>query len=257
MEAIALELERRLRDSIVGDGVLAPPYKSAVCDNIRAGLRLLGLRVPAGQEYDDELRDRVREFQQKYHHRNTDGLFGPGTRRLLAQKLAAVSGEHALALLRPLDHGGLKAPLVFLSYAWADSSAVDRIDQWLRDHGIRVHRDTRDFNPGQQLPDAIRDAIVQADKVIAVYSSHSRSRDWPRFELALAEQQEHAKNAPDLLIYLVLDDTPLPQHDPNRIAVTASGKTVRQIGEQLLRGILNTKGESPRIDFDENAPLSA
>ncbi|MCX5991560.1 MAG: toll/interleukin-1 receptor domain-containing protein [Chloroflexi bacterium] len=253
MEGRALQIERHLRDPVVGDGILAPPYEGIVCENIRAALRLLGFRIPSGKSYDAELKNKVLEFQKAYNHTNQDGLFGPGTRRLLAQILDQKAGTQALSVLEELNRK--VAPLVFLSYAWADSPTVDKIDQWLRDKGVRIQRDTRDFKPGQQLPDAIKDAIVRADKVLAVYSSNSKERDWPRFEISVAEQKEQSTGKGDLIVYLVLDDTPLPKHDPNRIAVFGHGRTVRQVGQELLRGILGEGGETPRIEFDENELL--
>jgi hypothetical protein len=252
-EAIALQIERQLRDRIIGDGVIALSYKGQVCQNIRAALRMLGYRIPAGTHYDKRLEATVLEFQKSYNHRNRDGLFGPGTRRLLAMVLADKVGTRALSVLKGLED--TTPAIVFLSYAWADSPAVDKIDQWLRDNDIRVHRDSRDFPPGKQIPEAIKDAIVQADKVLVVYSANSKDRDWPRFEVSVAEQKEKEGGLRDFIIYLVLDSTPLPKHDPNRIAVLSRGKSVRQIGEELLLGIIGHKGEPPRIEFDENEPL--
>src|SRR5438132_1058858 len=122
MDATALEIERRLRDPVVADGVLAPAYESVVCENIRAALRLLGFRLADGRQYDFELRNAVRRFQHDYGHRNVDGLFGPGTRRLLAKTLEDKLGAEALPFLKEVTNEA-KPPLVFLSYAWADSQA--------------------------------------------------------------------------------------------------------------------------------------
>jgi hypothetical protein len=252
-EAIALQIERYLRDPIVGDGVLAPPYKGQVSQNIRSALQMIGFRIGSGTHYDEQLKAAILDFQKSYNHRNHDGLFGPGTRRLLATVLADKTGTHALSVLKDVEN--ITPTAIFLSYAWTDSSPVDKIDQWLRDNGVRVQRDARDFKPGQQIPDAIRDAIVQADKVLLVYSANSKDRDWQRFEISVAEQKEQAGGHQGFIIYLVLDNTPLPKHDSNRIAVRSPGKSVRQIGEELLRGIVGQKGEPPRIEFDENEPL--
>ena len=252
-ESRALEIERYLRDPIVGDGVLAPPYDGQVCENLRSALRLLGLRIESGTSYDDKLKNAVLEFQKSHSHANQDGLFGPGTRRLLAQVLDREVGARALSIF--VEIKSASPPVVFLSYAWADSGVVNIIDQWLRDHGVVVRRDTRDFKPGQQLPEAVKDAIVQATKVLAVHSANSKDRDWPRFEISVAEQREQEYGSQDILIYLVLDATPLPKHDPHRIAVFREGRTVRQIGEELLRGILGRSGETPRVEFDEDKAL--
>lgn len=191
-------------------------------------------------------------FQTDNKHTALDGYVGPGTRQRLTQKLIEKQGERVFATTKHPE--GYQPPIVFLSYAWEDTEKVNKIDQWLRDNGIRVLRDNRDFVPGTLIPKAILQALVQADKVIAVYSSKSRHRDWPRFEINRAEQEEQMGRR-HLLIYLVLDDTPLPSHDPYRIAVMAKGRVLREIGKDLLKGILGQKIEPPRYDYNENEEL--
>jgi hypothetical protein len=253
MEQLELQIERYLRDPEVGEGVLDPTFAGDVCENIRSGLRLLGYRVSTGRRYDGKLRDAVLRFQQDEDHRNKDGLFGPGTRRRLAQVLARKIGWRAISELSDLP--GDVVPSVFISYARADSAKVDKVDQWLLDRGIRVRRDIRDFYPGQQLPDAIKDAIVSVDKVIVVHSENSLDKEWTKYELGVAETREQSGEVRNFIIYLVLDDSPLPTHDQHRIAVIGTGKTLLEVGEQLLRGILGTRARVPRIAFDENELL--
>lgn len=84
-EARALQIERYLRDPIVGDGVLGAGHEGQVCQNIRSALRLIGFRTPSGTQYDEQLEAAVLEFQKSHNHPNKDGLFGPGTRRLLVR----------------------------------------------------------------------------------------------------------------------------------------------------------------------------
>jgi hypothetical protein len=142
---------------------------------------------------------------------------------------------------------------VFLSYAWADSSRVDKLDQWLRDQDIRVIRDVSSFEPGSQVKDNIWKSVLSADKVIAVYSENSRNRDWPSFERQIAEQVEQQLSAP-VLVYLVLDATELKKHDPHRIAINCHGNTLKQIGSAIQKS-LGLTVERARVEYDENAPL--
>lgn len=244
--------ERYFRDPVVGDGILRPPASGEACHNIRSALRLLNYKVASGDRYDNELEAAVLAFQTDYKHTSLDGYVGPGTRRLLTKKLLEKRGEQPFR--RMTLPKGNQPPLVFLSYAWEDAKRVDKIDQWLRDHGIRVERDMRDFIPGKKLPQEITDAIARADKVIAIYSFKSRERDWPRFEINIAEQHEKNKKR-DLLIYVVLDDAPLPKHDPHRIAVMAKDRTLGDVGKDLLRGIVGPKGKPLRYNYNENEAL--
>jgi hypothetical protein len=147
----------------------------------------------------------------------------------------------------------VRIPTVFLSYAWADAPRVNKLDQWLSDHGTRVIRDVWDFVPGSQIPDNIWKSVLSADKVIAVYTEKSKTRDWPSFELQIAEQVERLINA-QLLIYLRLDETSLKKHDPHRIAIEAQGKTLKQIGLEIQKS-LGKVLKRPRYKYDENAPL--
>ena len=209
---------------------------------------MLGYRVDVHHN-KEQFRQEVQKFQEAENHENQDGLFGPGTRRLLAEVLCKRIGDEAFSRMKDPEKGGSKT--VFLSYAWKDADKVNKIDQWLRDRGVVVRRDNRDFMPGEKLPESITDAIVECDKVIAVYSQNSKSRDWPRFELSVAEQQERTKGR-SIIIYLKLDQSLLPKHDPLRIAVVAKGRRLKEFGEQLLNGILEAEPTAPRYDYDED-----
>jgi hypothetical protein len=140
-----------------------------------------------------------------------------------------------------------------LSYAWHDSPRVNKLDQWLRDHGVRVIRDIDSFSAGSNIKENIWKATLSADKVIAIYSQNSKTRDWPGFEQQIAEQVERLVRSP-LLIYLRLDETPLKAHDPHRIALDARNKPLRQIGYEILKA-LDLPVQSARYDYDENDPI--
>jgi hypothetical protein len=225
----------------VGDSGIA-------CRNIRNALRALGYKIPPGDSFDEDLKQQVISFQKEYNHNVIDGQVGPGTRRRLTSVVLRKFGQSFFARLEYPT--GPTSPRVFLSYAWGDAETVDKIDQWLRDQNIRVWRDTRDFVPGKQIPDLIRTAIREADKVVAVYSSRSKGRDWPAFEIKIAEEAE--KDGREILLYLVLDETPLPSHDPHRLAIMGKGRTLKEVGQDLLHGILGWRREAKRIEYDEN-----
>lgn len=234
--------------------VLHQGDRAVACKNAKAALAWLGFARDFGgdpQLYDQQLSEAVKQFQRKTGHRNIDGAIGPGTRSRLVSSLLQ---EFGAAKFSELDASeAVRIPTVFLSYAWVDTPRVNKLDQWLRDHGIRVIRDVDSFKAGSHIPDNIWKSVLSVDKVIAVYSQQSKTRDWPSFEHQIAEQVEHLIKTP-VLVYLRLDETPLKAHDPHRIAIDAQGKTLKQIGLEIQRS-LNMPVESARFDYDEDAPL--
>jgi hypothetical protein len=234
--------------------VLQKGDKAVACKNAKAALSKLGLLRVSGDDpllYDQELFEAVKQFQKEKGHRNTDGIIGPGTRSLLVSELLRVSGASQFDQLDSSEF--VRIPTVFLSYAWADAPRVNKLDQWLRDHGTHVIRDVSDFVPGSRITDNIRNSVLSADRVIAVYSEKSKTRDWPSFECQIAEEIERLINV-QLLIYLRLDKTPLKAHDPHRIAIEAQGKTLKHIGLEIQKS-LGKVLKRPRYEYNENAPL--
>jgi len=246
-------LQRYFRDPVVGDGLLHPPARGLACRNIRQALRLLGYKLGPGDRYDVELKAAVLKFQEDNSHSSLDGYVGPGTRELLVQQLYRKRGERPFRRMKE-PRRKLTAPLVFLSYAWEDSKIVDKVDQLLRDNNIRVLRDERDFVPGKKINQSIREAIARADKVVAVYSRKSEGRDWPSFELSVAVQKEESGKE-NLLIYLVLDDAPLPAYHRGRLAVMAKGLTLGEIRDRLLKSILGRMIKPKRVKYKLNEVL--
>jgi len=138
----------------------------------------------------------VSAFQAKYGHRVSDGLVGPGTRERLASELLHQFSPSIFARFRRPE--AWSRPSVFISYATADRERLNKVDQWLRDHGLRVVRDCQFFVAGTTIQENIVRALADSDKILAVLSSHSRDRDWPRLERELAEQVEAKLGAPVL-----------------------------------------------------------
>jgi hypothetical protein len=116
-----------------------------------------------------------------------------------------------------------------------------------------VIRDTDSFEAGIQVRDAIWRSVLSADKVIAVYSKQSRTRDWPSLERDIAGMVESQIKAP-LLIYLCLDNTPLKKYDQHRIAIKANGKPLKRVCSEIQKS-LGIALEHIRIEYDENRPL--
>jgi TIR domain len=256
-DLVIRRFEHYFRHPDTDHDLLRPGDRAIACGNARSALSWLQIDDGWPPESDDRLFDEplraaVREFQVKYHHRVADGLIGPGTRSRLTSEILHVMGPSVFQRLhRPEQRN---RPSVFLSYAWSDSGRVDKLDQWLRDHGVHVIRDKGAFKAGESVQENIARAISIADKIVAILSRDSRNRDWPNLERALAEQLESRIGA-SVLIYLLLDNTTLPAHDSTRVAISASGVPLKEVGERLLHAVVGTSLALPTYSYDENEPL--
>jgi hypothetical protein len=237
-----------------GHDVLRVGDRAIACANVRHVLPMLDVEsVPAPPDaddlYDEHLRDAVSTFQTIYGHRLSDGCVGPGTRERIASELLRRYSPSIFARLHRPE--AWNRPSVFISYATADSGVVNKIDQWLRDHGVRVIRDCQFFVAGATIQDNIANALAESDKIIAVFSTNSRDRDWPRLERTLAEQVEARLGFP-VLIYVCIDDVALPAHDPTRLAVLAKGKTLKQVGSEVLHAVAGVPLQQSQYAYNEN-----
>jgi hypothetical protein len=238
--------------------VLRPGDKAIACGNARAALGWFGINadplIPTSEWtlFDETLKKAVQEFQIKYNHNAKDGLIGPGTRSLLIGQILHMMSP---AIFERLDTPEQRSrPSVFLSYAWSDSGRVDKLDQWLRDHGFEVIRDKDSFIAGETIQENIARAVSAADKIVAILSRNSRNRDWPLFERTVAEQLE-SRIGSSVLVYVRLDDTKLPVHDSTRVAISARGVPLKDVGEQILRAVVGASLARPTYLYDENEPL--
>ena len=131
--------------------VLEVGDRAIACANLRRALAMFKIDVdkpPADEKlYDETLKEEgVRRSQSKYGHRVSDGRVRPGTReRLVLEMLHHFSPSIFARLRRPESWN---RPAVFISYASADCEPVNKVDQWLRDHGLRVIRDCQFFVAG-------------------------------------------------------------------------------------------------------------
>lgn len=236
--------------------ILTRGDRATACANLRDAFSYLDIAgerawMSRSDEFDDELFQLVQKFQQRYNHPIVDGKVGPNTRRRI---INALIQRHGPRVFDRLKRDPNESPTVFFSYAWADSDRVDKVDQWLRNHGIRVLRDRDVFVAGMTVDENIRSAIADADKIIAFYSAESKGRDWPQLERTIAEDVERRLDS-RILIYISLDSTPLPKYDPNRLAINTSGILLSEVGQRILLSLTGQALEPRQIDIDENATI--
>lgn len=122
----------------------------------------------------------------------------------------------------------------FISYVREDLAAVDKLQNLLEAHGIRVWRDTANLWPGDDWRVKIRQAITRDTLVfIACFSRHfaERQTTFMNEELSLAIEQLRQRNPDDpWLIPVRFDDCPLPDRD------LGSGRTLGSIQRADLFG---------------------
>lgn len=151
----------------------------------------------------------------------------------------------------PADHGAVlkddkqltQMAKVFISYAGADKDIVRAIDQWLRNKGIKVKIDERNFFAGSKIRDEIVRVMQKCDAVIIFYSEASKNKPWPEFERELASDLEmEAKKEgrkPPRIIYIVNGELELPSiTERNRLAIFTLGKFFPDVCEEIYCGIM-------------------
>jgi hypothetical protein len=143
--------------------------------------------------------------------------------------------------------------MVFISYAWADDDVVLAINNYLTIKGLRTTIDKSDFLAGERIMKQILSAMMASDVILIFYSAQAKDKPWPEFERETAAdlqmEARKAGNKPPRVIYVVVDDTPLPSPvQSNRLAVMAKGKTVKAVAEELYLQILQISRGTPPID---------
>lgn len=170
------------------------------CLNLRAALRYLGFELPESGNYDDHVKECVRQLQVREGHENTDGLTGPGTRDLLARVLIREGGRRVSHLL-PLQ-GGELFPLVFISYAREDRRKAEQVVDFLLEQGVRVWVDYRDLQPGEKWEPAIERAIPAARYFLILLSKYTLTKTgFVQKEVKTAWKV--AENHPDAHIFVI------------------------------------------------------
>jgi hypothetical protein len=164
-------LERFFRDPLIGEEVLRSPYESEACRNIRIALRYLGYGLAENKQYDEELAEGVLSFQTDNSHSSRDGYVGPGTRRLLTQKLIERVGERPFSVMKHPE--GELFPQIFLSYAQEDFESARRLFNDLKALGVNIWFDKESLLPGQNWRVAITGAIKRSRYFLAVLSGNS------------------------------------------------------------------------------------
>lgn len=152
--------------------------------------------------------------------------------------------------------GTAKQTTVFISYAWANQDVIVAIDFWLRQKGLNVQLDQRDFFAGSRIRDEILRTMKESDVVLIFHSKESKNKPWPIFEQELAADLEMTAKVegkvPPRIMYIVIDDTPLPSiTESNKISVMAKGKKFEPVCEEIYRNILLVPHSSEPMNLEK------
>ena len=145
---------------------------------------------------------------------------------------------------------------IFISYAWANSEVVSAIDYWLRLKDLDTKIDKRDFFAGSRIQEEILRMMKDSGVVLVFHSLESKDKPWIEFERELAaDLQMTAKTegrVPPRVIYVVIDDTPLPGiTEKNKIAIMAKGKRFELVCEEIYHHILQLPRTGEEIDLSQ------
>lgn len=137
---------------------------------------------------------------------------------------------------------------VFISYSHKDKQSADAIDQWLRNKGVRVLYDDRDFIPAKYIETEIVRCIEQAGKVVCIYSKNSSNRPYVELERRIATS---IKDKKDRLVYFCIDNTELPSEAKPRLAIYAYGMSFNEACEKLWQSLMEISSEPLEIDLTQ------
>ncbi|MDD2778378.1 MAG: TIR domain-containing protein [Methanocellales archaeon] len=145
---------------------------------------------------------------------------------------------------------------VFIGYAWANEDVILAIEQWLRNKGLSTRIDRRDFFAGERIRNEIMRVMSECNVILIFYSKDAKDKPWPQFEREMAGDLEmdakKRKVPPPRIIYVVIDDTPLPSiSEENRIAVMAKGKRFELVCEEIHHNILQLPRPPEKIDLSK------
>ena len=97
----------------------------------------------------------------------------------------------------------MDSPAVFISYSREDLEPAVRLEQALKDQGLKPWRDQESLYAGQQWPKAIGDAISSNDFLLLLWSRNSAESHFVEFEWTTAIALRKT------IIPCLLDETPL------------------------------------------------
>jgi 5'-methylthioadenosine/S-adenosylhomocysteine nucleosidase len=224
------DLEHFFRDLPLGDTLRRGASGIAV-RNIQTALNWLGYRRAwNGLNYDDQLAECVRQFQIDNDHRNKDGCVGPGTRRLLVEKLLAIH----------FDFGQMTSVFeydVALSFAGEDRAHAEALANDLKKRGIRVFYDEYEQATiwGKDLYVHLHDVYNRRAQYCVIFASKRYAEKlWTSHERQAAQERAFEEKGREYILPVRIDSTPIPGL-PKTIGYLRIEDGILRIGEFLAQ----------------------
>ncbi len=152
----------------------------------------------------------------------------------------------------PFKTAALKAvpfeyvPKIFISYASEDELTMRAIDQCLRNKGVRVFIDERNFIGSETVCHEVINLLKGKGVVVFIYSKSAADRSYTEFEKLIDREREFiiskGQEKRNILIYFCIDGTPLPAKLTRRLIIKAATMSFPEACQKLWRAILEQGG---------------
>ena len=191
--------------------------------------------------------EKIVVMDSKFNKSSAEYLFLDREKKI---KVEFKNKEEFNSFIKLMDfHGNIEPaqmPCVFLSYARADSPQVLAVDKWLREKGISVILDERDFYIGENIRNEIINSLKRSDVIVCFISKHSMDRPYPKFEREIANNLRIDGKAN--VIYFKLEEIETDIEHEHRLYIPGHRLSYEKACEQLWQGILGLKRQPKSLD---------
>lgn len=122
----------------------------------------------------------------------------------------------------------------FLSYAHANHGEADHIEALLRRRGRPVFRDERELQITDEIKGKLEDLISETSTFITLWSADSQNSKYCTWERETAERYSRKFGRPKRVVFLALDNSPLPGGYGTFLQVPAATREARDLGVSKL-----------------------
>ncbi len=115
----------------------------------------------------------------------------------------------------------------FLSYSRRNHEEADHIEALLRRRGRIVFRDEEELNLSDRIKKKLENRISEADTFVILWSNDSVASRWCKWELNTAATRSQKTGCPRRIVFLRLDDTPMPRRFSGMLAAVGTDRIAR------------------------------
>ena len=122
----------------------------------------------------------------------------------------------------------------FLSYAHENHGEADHIEALLRRRGRSVFRDERELQITDEIKYKLESVISESNTFITLWGGESQNSDWCAWERESAERCSRKSGRPKRIVFLALDESPLPGRYDAFLQVFAATREARDLAVRQL-----------------------